>query len=151
MRNRFLFAFGVFLLFSAACSSPAVRSRRFMATDGTGIVEIAKQYLGTPYRFGGTTPSGFDCSGFVKYVYSRAGIELPRDAREQYRRLSPLETPRPGDLVFFKINGTSISHVGIYTGNFRFIHSPRTGKTVEFADIRIDYWKQRFAGARTVF
>ncbi len=120
-----------------------------VSQPGNSIVSIAKQYLGTPYRYGGTTPAGFDCSGFTGYVYKRAGIKLPRDARDQFRRLTEQKVPKPGDLVFFKINGSSISHVGIYVGNLKFIHSPRTGRSVEIADMRISYWKTRYAGART--
>jgi len=143
-------AFFVFIGCTASGGS-AVRERRIHVGGGDDIVEIARQYLGVPYRFGGMSPSGFDCSGLVKYVYSRASIDVPRDARDQFRILTPISVPRPGDLVFFKISGDTISHVGIYSGNFRFIHAPRTGKTVEFADIRNPYWKQRYAGARTAF
>ncbi|MCB1315502.1 MAG: C40 family peptidase [Leptospiraceae bacterium] len=119
--------------------------------SGTDIVSIARQYLGTPYQYGGNTPSGFDCSGFVGFVYNKAGYNLPRNAGVQYSRLNPVRVPRPGDLVFFNTSGSSVSHVGIYVGNYRFIHAPSSGKTVSYADIRTQYWKSRYVGTRTVF
>lgn len=121
-----------------------------LATDES-IVDIAKQYLGIPYKFGGQSPkTGFDCSGFTGYVYRKAGYSLPRGADDQFASLTPVRKPQPGDLVFFRINGQRVSHVGIYAGNYRFIHAPRTGKNVGYADMRISYWKKRYAGARTI-
>jgi cell wall-associated NlpC family hydrolase len=92
------------------------------------VVEIAKRYLGTPYHWAGASPSGFDCSGFVMYVYSRIGIELPHSSWMLWRVGKPAARKdlRPGDLVFF--NG--LGHVGIYVGRGRFIHSPQTGDVV---------------------
>lgn len=142
------------LIFAVQCSTQSisgVRYRRVRLHDGVGIVRIAKRYLGTPYRYGGKSPSGFDCSGYSKYVYRRAGYKLPHGARVQYTSLRPVRVPRPGDLVFFKTIGNKVSHVGIYAGGFRFLHSPRTGKNVSYADIRTRYWKKRYAGARTIF
>ncbi len=154
-----VFVGGIILLGLAGnCATPAgrhtgldYRHRRLFRADGSGIVDIARRYIGTPYRFGGATPDGFDCSGLVRYVFSRAGYSLPRSATEQWELLKPTRVPQPGDLVFFKINGTKISHVGIYAGNFHFIHAPRTGKTVGLDDIRNTYWRQYYAGSRTVF
>lgn len=128
-----------------------VADRRTTLYDGEGIIEIAKKYLGVPYKFGGQTPDGFDCSGFTGYVYKKAGYSLARDAGVQYNEMKPIKVPRVGDLVFFKIDGQKVSHVGIYVGNLTFIHAPSTGKKVSYADMRIAYWKQRYAGARTVF
>ncbi|MBL8018714.1 MAG: C40 family peptidase [Leptospirales bacterium] len=128
-----------------------IADRRTTVYDGGGIVEIAKKYLGVPYKFGGQTPEGFDCSGFTGYVYKKAGYKLARDASVQYNEMKPIKVPRVGDLVFFKIDDQKVSHVGIYVGNLTFIHAPSTGKKVSFADMRISYWKQRYAGARTVF
>ena len=116
---------------------------------GDKIIEIAEKYLGLPYKYGGNTPAGFDCSGFTSYVYGKAGFQIPRDTRDQFSGMNSIRTPKRGDLVFFKIDGKKISHVGIYAGNYMFIHSPRTGKSVEYSDIRIDYWKTRYAGSRT--
>ncbi len=125
--------------------------RRVTKYDGGGIVEIAQKYLGTPYKYGGNSPSGFDCSGFTSYVYKRAGYKLPRATTAQYSKLDPLRVPKVGDLVFFRTSGNKVSHVGIYVGNYRFIHAPSSGKTVSYADIRNVYWKPRYAGSRTVF
>ncbi|EHQ07153.1 C40 family peptidase [Leptonema illini] len=127
------------------------KDRRITVYDGTGIVELADQYIGTPYKLGGNTPAGFDCSGFTSFVYSKAGYKLSRTADGQFAELRPIKQPEIGDLVFFRISGDRISHVGIYVGDLKFIHAPSSGKTVEYADMRIAYWKTRYAGARSVF
>ena len=90
------------------------------------VVTIARSLLGIPYVYGGSTPSGFDCSGFTKYVFGKAGISLPRTASAQQRAATRVSHPRPGDLVFF---GSPAYHVGIYTGNGKMIDSPRRGKS----------------------
>ena len=113
------------------------------------ILKIAKKYIGVPYRFGGASPSGFDCSGYAMYVYGRAGVSLPHGAGAQYKKLRPVKKPRPGDLVFYKTYLPTISHVGIYVGNGRFLHSPRSGRTVSYANMKIRYWRTRYAGAAT--
>lgn len=142
-----LFLFGIVTTVNSRAAGP---EREYSVSDPEAdIVEIAKQYLGTPYRFGGESPSGFDCSGLTSYVYGKAGIQIPRQTTAQYVALDPIRTPRPGDLLFFRIDGKKVSHVGIYTGNFQFIHAPSTGKTVSYADIRTSYWKERYAGSRT--
>lgn len=115
------------------------------------VLATAKQYLGTPYRYGGMSPAGFDCSGYVLYVFNKAGVKLPHNAADQFRKYRRVERPRPGDLVFFHTYGNDVSHVGIYAGNNLFLHSPRSGKTVEYTDMRIDYWKTRYRGACAVF
>lgn len=104
------------------------------------LIETAKQYIGTPYVYGGSSPAGFDCSGFVKYVYDKMGIALPRTSYEQAAtgtKIS-LEELQPGDIVCFGYS--SINHVGIYVGDGQYIHSPRTGYTVCIAPMseRID-------------
>jgi cell wall-associated NlpC family hydrolase len=119
--------------------------------EGTTIVRTAKRYLGTKYRKGGSSPSGFDCSGYTMYVYKRNGILLPRTVKGQFfagRKIS-IGRARPGDLVFFKTTRKRYSHVGIYVGEHRFIHSPRTGKRVSYADMDKPYWKRRYVGAVT--
>lgn len=113
------------------------------------LMEAALPYEGVPYVFGGTTPSGFDCSGFTRYVYAKVGINLPRTAQEQYRasvRITADEA-RPGDLIFFtKTYKTSvrITHVGIYVGNGRMFHAG--GSKVGYASINTAYWSEHFAG-----
>lgn len=119
--------------------------------DGHGVLSEAKKYLGVPYRYGGNSPDGFDCSGYTGYVYKKLGLKLARSASDQYKQLRPVRVPSPGDLVFFKTSGARVSHVGIYAGNYRFIHAPSSGKKVSFADIRGKYWKTRYAGARSAY
>ena len=115
------------------------------------IVRLAERYLGLPYLYGGSSPqTGFDCSGYTGYLYARFGVSLPRSARAQHesKQLTATQEPRPGDLVFFKIDHRRVSHVGMYVGENVFIHSPRTGKSIEYADLRLGYWQSRFAGYR---
>ena len=113
----------------------------------------AASMLGTPYKWGGMTPSeGFDCSGLVHYSYLQAGVELPRTSLQQYKysRSVRLKTLRPGDLLFFDLNNERVSHVGIYLGDNRFVHAPRTGKDVMITSLNNQYWKQRLVSAGRV-
>lgn len=140
-------------LFAANCTTSVNHRRTYV--PGTAkprtVYGIAKRYVGVPYRYGGKSPrTGFDCSGYTRYVYARAGYRIPAGARNQFRRLHPVRQPRRGDLVFFRTAGSRISHVGIYAGNHRFLHAPRTGKRVGYADMRKKYWRKRYAGARSV-
>lgn len=114
------------------------------------IVEIAEQYLGVPYVWGGKSPSGFDCSGFVYYVFGKAGYSVPRTASMQYPAGTPVdkENLQAGDLVFFQNTyEPGISHVGIYVGNNKFIHSPSTGNVVSYADLNSNYYSSHYYGA----
>jgi cell wall-associated NlpC family hydrolase len=110
------------------------------------VVSIALRYLGVPYRWGGASPSGFDCSGFVMYVYARIGISLPHHAASQYGygRAVARSVLRPGDLVFF--NG--LSHVGIYIGDGRFVHAPHTGDVVKISSIWDSWYAATWVGGR---
>lgn len=93
------------------------------------VAHTAYDMLGTPYRYGGDTPRGFDCSGLVYYAYRRAGVTVPRDTVQQFRhtRTVSLRHLRPGDLLFFRLAGRRVSHVGIYIGDGKFIHAPPKG------------------------
>ena len=93
----------------------------------SGVLGAAASLAGTPYRYGGSTPSGFDCSGYTAYVYARAGVSLPRTAEGQRRSTTRVSNPEPGDLVFF---GSPAYHVGIYAGNGRMWDAPRAGLSV---------------------
>ena len=110
---------------------------------------IAAAQVGTPYRYGGTSPGGFDCSGLVYYAYRKAGIRVPRSTQAQLRhaRHIALSQLQPGDLLFFKLDRRPVSHVGIYTGNGRFIHAPSNGKRVSFTTMDDPYWQAHFVAA----
>jgi peptidoglycan endopeptidase LytE len=119
------------------------------------LLAYAGQYIGTPYRAGGSGPGGFDCSGFASYVFKSVNIQLPRTAASQYGVGTPVEKSQlqPGDLVFFAGGGTYIDHVGIYTGNGQFIHSssPRSGGVIYTPLEDGSYYSRTYAGARRVF
>lgn len=118
------------------------------------VLMRALSLVGTPYRYGGNTPQGgFDCSGLVNYVYSdMLDLKLPRSSRElaqvQGPRIAP-ERLAAADLVFFG-SGGSVSHVGIYVGEGRFVHAPSTGGTVRLDSLDGPYWRDRYSGARRV-
>ena len=116
----------------------------------TELIEIAKQYIGTPYVYGGTGPNGFDCSGFVQHVYKKMGITLPRTSYSQANvgTYVTYDELMPGDIVCFGVN--SINHVGIYVGDGQFIHSPRTGYTVCIAPMSGGSYNGKFRYARRV-
>lgn len=106
----------------------------------------------TPYRYGGTTrKNGFDCSGFVQYVYKNSlGLSLPRTSAQMSRVGIHLKRQqlRPGDLVFFNTSHRRYSHVGIFIGDNRFLHAPRTGKAIRISSMKNKYWRTRYEGAR---
>jgi cell wall-associated NlpC family hydrolase len=110
-----------------------------------GVVGIAMSYLGVPYVYGGASPSGFDCSGFVMYVFGQIGVSLPHNAAAQYGSGTPVDRSQlqPGDLVFF--NG--LGHVGIYVGGGSFIHSPHTGDVVKISSMT-GWYASTYVGAR---
>jgi cell wall-associated NlpC family hydrolase len=112
-----------------------------------GVVGIAMQYLGVPYRWGGASPSGFDCSGFTMYVYAQVGVSLPHNAAAQYGYGSPVSRSelQPGDLVFFD----GLGHVGIYVGGGNFIHAPHTGDVVKISSMT-GWYASTYVGARRV-
>jgi cell wall-associated NlpC family hydrolase len=119
------------------------------------LIQHALALLGTPYRWGGTGTDGFDCSGLVGYVFRSAlGIELPRvskDMASSGQLITDRANLSPGDLVFFGTHhGKRVDHVGIYVGDGRFVHAPRTGKTVEVSSLDNAYWSDRFVQARRV-
>ncbi len=125
------------------------------ATDRAGdLIKNAMGSLGVPYRLGGTSAdTGFDCSGFVRAMFQQTvGLVLPRTSADQAATTARIEKAelKPGDLVFFNTMRRSHSHVGIYMGDGKFIHSPRTGSHVRVENMNISYWQSRFDGARRV-
>lgn len=122
--------------------------------DASGIVEQAQQYLGVPYVWGGTSSTGFDCSGLVQYVYAQKGIQTHRTSQEQFRydgQLVSRNELEPGDLVFFDTEGSGeATHVGIYAGNNIMIHAPHTGDVVKYTDITSSYYTAHYLGAKRI-
>lgn len=113
-------------------------------------ISVAKSNLGVKYRWGGTTPSGFDCSGFVGYSYKKAGKSLPRTAGQMFNTGTRVSTLAPGDLMFYATSGgRKVTHVAIYIGNGQMIHST-TSKGVAIDSINNTYWKPKFMGAKRI-
>ena len=121
------------------------RSTPVTYSKGQQIVSIAKSMVGSPYKYGGASPKGFDCSGLVYYTHQQLNITVPRTTKQQaaHSQSKQLSSAKPGDILFFKIYGSSVSHVGIYAGNNQFIHAPKSGKRVSYASIEDPFWKKR--------
>jgi cell wall-associated NlpC family hydrolase len=117
---------------------------------GSAIARTAETLLGSPYREGGALPGGFDCSGLVNYVFARHGIAVPRDVSHLASAGVPVDRGdiAPGDLVFFAINGSGPTHVGIAIGDGRFVHAPKSGDVVRVESMSAGYWTSRFVAAR---
>ena len=130
------------------------QTRESVGERASELVLNAMGFLGVPYKLGGSTvETGFDCSGFVRAVFEQSvGKVLPRRAEEQAAAAEQIDRSelKPGDLVFFNTMKRAFSHVGIYVGDGKFIHSPRTGSHVRVEDMRQAYWQTRFNGARRV-
>lgn len=133
-----------------ACSSQSGTARDHSETRvpvaakqdlGERAAEIALQQIGVPYRYGGSTTTGFDCSGLVQYSYSRAGKNVPRTTGQLWSSTSTVRRDdlRAGDLLFFSIDG-KMSHVGMYVGEEQFVHAPSSGRTVSVADLNSPYY-----------
>ncbi len=129
-----------------------VSRANFSSTLVRRLLSVAQEYVGVPYVFGGTSPSGFDCSGFVQYVANSVGVALPRMADEQYQMGHSVEKSRlqPGDLVFFSTYTPGVSHSGIYLGYGHFI-SATSSRGVAIDSIEGGYWAERYVGAKRLF
>jgi cell wall-associated NlpC family hydrolase len=145
-----LFALAAVLILLAGCAStpkPGKNPRAY----GNPVVSYALSLQGRPYRWGKESPAeGFDCSGFVKHVFGRHGIRLPRTARQMATVLPSVDSRsrRPGDLVFFNTTGEPYSHVGIYIGNNAFVHSSSARGGVIVSSLDREYWWEHFLGVR---
>lgn len=165
MVNKLLYSI-VFSVLAAGCGSIVTKPAQTPPVDSgpaplaatphhTEALMQAIMALDTDYRYGGRSlANGFDCSGLVAHVFKAAwGIDLPHNARAQSRygsRIEPTEL-RPGDLVFYNTLNRPYSHVGIYLGQGKFIHAPRTGARVRIESLRKRYWARRFDGARRIY
>ena len=131
--------------FGAGPTSTSVAGARY-----SSVVGIAEQYLGVPYVFGGESPSGFDCSGLVAYVYAQVGVSLPHYTVAQYNYSNSVSVSRsqlePGDLVFF----AGLGHVGIYVGGGQFIHAPHTGSVVRIDSLSGGWYASEYDGAKRI-
>jgi cell wall-associated NlpC family hydrolase len=122
------------------------------AADGYALSSTALSLRGVPYRNGGDDPTGFDCSGFVKYVFEQHGVQVPRETRKQFAlgRQVDAGSLEPGDLVFFTTVAPGASHVGIAVGGDQFVHAPSSAGVVRVEHLSAQYWASRFVGARRV-
>ena len=124
-----------------------------VSTKGQAVVELAKQYLGVPYVYGGSSPRGFDCSGFVYYIYKSMGVTLNRVAADQMYngQWVPTNALQPGDIVGFANRSGYVNHVGIYAGNGMMIHAPQTGDVVKYESIVTGNYSMRIVCGRRIF
>lgn len=137
------------------CGTPSPRSDQASEDRMNDLVMYALSLAETPYRYGGnSSDSGFDCSGYVGHVFKHElNISLPRTSREISRIGEPIEQSelRPGDLVFYNTLRQPFSHVGIYIGEGKFVHSPKSGDRIRVEPMHYTYWKSRFNGARRIY
>jgi cell wall-associated NlpC family hydrolase len=131
-------------------AAPSVVLPRHGNADGYALSGTALSLRGAPYRNGGIDPAGFDCSGFVRYVYQQHGVAMPREVREQFRVGKTVDRDRlePGDLVFFSTVAPGASHVGIVIGGDQFVHAPSERGVVRVENLSSQYWSSRFVGAK---
>lgn len=122
-----------------------------VSTTRHEVVRVAEQLIGTPYRYGGNTRKGFDCSGLVQYTHRKVGVPVPRTTASQWRqaRVPDRRDLLPGDLLFFSIDVQKTRHVGIYEGDGVFIHAPSSGKRVSRASLENPYWGSRLIATKT--
>ena len=118
-------------------------------TPGLAVLRVAESRIGAPYRYGGAGPDAFDCSGLVAYAHGQVGVAVPRTAAQQFAAATPVARRdlRPGDLVFFRLTGREVSHVGIYAGGDRFVHAPQSGGQVRMASLEDEVFRRGWAGA----
>lgn len=134
-------------------SAPVVSTSSAGASNGQKVASNAMKYVGSRYVSGGSSPSGFDCSGFTSYVYSSVGVSISHNAAAQAGEGTsvPASQLKPGDLVFFQTHGSGISHVGIYIGNGQFVHAGNTSTGVTVSSLGASYYASRYRGAKRIF
>ena len=141
----------IFLVFACLLISTSIYDTASASTS-TSLVSTAKAHIGTPYKYGGSTTSGFDCSGYTQYIFKKEGISIPRDTSKQFATGKSVAKSnlQSGDLVFFNTSGRGVSHVGIYIGSNNFIHAS-SSRGVMISSINDPaYWGKRYLGARRV-
>jgi cell wall-associated NlpC family hydrolase len=132
--------------------APTAPATGAATADGYALSGTALSLRGAPYRSGGEDPNGFDCSGFVQYVYHQHGVPMPREVRAQFRVGKTVDRDRlaPGDLVFFSTVAPGASHVGIVIGGDQFVHAPSERGVVRVENLSSEYWSARYIGAKRV-
>jgi len=147
---RPLIAAGMVVLFFFGCATAPVKHVSGYTPDKADkAARVAESMVGRPYKYKGDSPSGFDCSGLVRYSYLAAGLDVPHSTktlRDGTRSVG--RNMRKGDLLFFNESGGKYSHVGIYLGNNTFVHAPSSGRTVRKDSLQDPYWKKHFLDAR---
>ncbi len=138
------------LMFGCASTPPSAKvatqsTRSGQAPVGLRAASIALDQVGVPYRYGGSSPSGFDCSGLVQYSYGRVGKTVPRTTGQLWNATRPVSRSdlQHGDLLFFNVDG-KMSHVGMYVGERQFVHAPSSGRSVSVASLDSPYYRQAF-------
>ena len=158
-RVKALLAIGAVLFAFSGCAgaptAPAASSgstKPAVADRGDAAAALAAKMVGKPYKYGGASPSGFDCSGLVYYSFKQAGVALPHNTTQQRAasRLVKVADLRRGDLLFFDQEGKKHGHVGIYLGEGRFVHAPSSGKSVRSDALSNPYWKKHLTEARRI-
>jgi cell wall-associated NlpC family hydrolase len=156
---RLILVFVAGIMNITACSSqqpqsdvrqgaPAASTSHGSARElGDRAAKVAASQVGVPYRYGGSTPSGFDCSGLVYYSYAQIGVSVPRTTGQLWKGVAPIDKSdlRAGDVLFFRISG-KVAHVGLYLGKNQFVHAPSSGKKVTVQSLQNDFYKSALVG-----
>ncbi len=142
-----LLALATIVLLLAGCAGLDSRPPEVISAERQIIIFEALGQIGRPYRYGGTTPAGFDCSGLSQYVYAQAGVSIPRSTAEQYSagHTVRLRNAQPGDLLFYRFDGNfGVDHVAVYLGNGEAVHAPANGRQVIVARVDDPAWERYF-------